>query len=240
MEQKIKHKEVKKILKTNEFNEMIFKARESFTKHRDNYVISGIIIVVLIAGTIFFVNNRKSTEEKAQQIITRANFILTRPVVDSKDANMYGMFKSKEEKYEQAIAAYQEIIQTYKSSKMLPQAYLNVANAYFNIERYKEAIEYYNTFIEKFSKNELFPEALFGRALAYYEQGQFNEALSDLKTVIEKYPQTISIHDAKIKAAQCYLKLNDVNSAKAVLQDIRDTDGTYWYGLAMSVLSEIK
>ncbi len=240
MDKKIKHKEVKKILKTNEFEEMIFRLRESFNKQKDNFIITGIIIVVLIGGTFFYLNNKKSTEEKAEKIITRANFMLTRPVVDSKEANMYGMFKSKEEKYDKAIAAYQEVIQTYKGSKSLPYAYLGIANAYFNIEKYKEALEYYNTFIQKFPKSELISEALYGRAFVYYEMGQFKESLADLKIIMEKYPATLNIQDVKIKAAQCYLKLNDNVSAKTILQDIKQTDGTYWYGLAKNILEEIK
>lgn len=240
MEKKIKHKEVKKLLKTNEFEQIISQLRESFNKQRDNFIITGIVVVILIAGMIFYLNNKKSTEEKAEKIISRANFMLTRPVVDSKEANMYGMFKSKEEKYEKAIVVYQEVIQTYKGSKALPYAYLGVANAYFNIEKYKEALEYYNTFIEKFPKLELISEALYGRALVYYQMGQFQEALADLKIIMEKYPQTLNIQDVKIKAAQCYLKLNDTDSTKTILQNIQQTDGTYWHGLAKNILEGIK
>lgn len=240
MEKKIKHKEVKKLLKTNEFEEMISRLRESFNKQRDNFVIMGIIIVILIAGTTFYLNNKKSTEEKSEKIISRADFMLTRPVVDSKEANMYGMFKSKEEKYEKAIATYQEVIQTFKGSRTLPHAYLGVADAYFNIEKYKEALEYYNTFIEKFPKHELISEALNGRAFTYYHMEQFKEALADLKIIMEKYPQTLNISDVKIKAAQCYLRLNDAGSAKTILQNIQQTDGAYWYGLAKNILNGIK
>lgn len=240
MEKKIKHKEVKKLIKTNEFQEMILKLQETFNKQRDNFIITGIIVFILIAGIIFYLNNKKLTEEKAEKILSRAYFMLTRPVVDSKDANMYGMFKSKEEKYEKAISAFQEIIQTYKSSKALPYAYIGIADTYFNFEKYKEALEYYNTFIDKFSKHELYDEALLGRAYVYYELGQFKEALKDLKLIIDKYPQTLYLQDVKIKTAQCYLKLNDVNSATTILQSIQQSDGTYWYGVAKNILEGIK
>jgi tetratricopeptide (TPR) repeat protein len=240
MEKKIKHKEVKKLLKTNEFQEMILKFQESFGKQKDNFIITGIIVIILIAGIFFYLNNKKSTEEKAEKILSRAYFMLTRPVVDSKDANMYGMFKSKEDKYEKAISAYQEIIQTYKSAKALPYAYLGIADAYFNFGKYKEALEYYNTFIDKFPKHELYNEALSGRAFVYYELGQFKEALTDLKLILDKYPQTLNLQDIKIKTAQCYLKLNDINSAKTILQSIQQSDGAYWYGVAKNILEDIK
>ncbi len=240
MEKKIKHKEVKKLIKTNEFEEMIYRLQESFNKKKDNFIITAIIIIILTAGTIFYLNNKKATEEKAEKILSRANFMLTRPVVDSKEANMYGMFKSKEEKYEKAIAAYQEVIQTYKGSKALPYAYLGVADSYFNIEKYKESLEYYNTFIDKFPKHELAAAALSGRAFVYYQLGQFKEALEDLKLIADKYPQTFNLQDIKIKTAQCYLKLNDTDSAKKILQDIKQSDGTYWYGVAKNILEGIK
>ncbi|MCX8094328.1 MAG: tetratricopeptide repeat protein [Candidatus Goldbacteria bacterium] len=240
MEKKIKHKEVKKLIKTNEFEEMIKRLQESFKKQRDNFIIIVIVTIILIAGIIFYINNKKITEEKAEKILSRANFMLTRPVVDSKDASMYGMFKSKEEKYEKAISAYQEIIQTYRSSKVLPFAYLGVADAYFNIEKYKEALEYYNTFIDKFPKHNMFAEALFGRAITYYQLSQYKEALADFKLILEKYPQTYNIQDIKIKKAQCHLKLNEKNEAKSILQNIKPDDGAYWYGLAQNILEGLK
>jgi len=238
--EKIKHKEVKKLIKRNEFEEMIFNLQELFNKKKDNFIITGIITLILVGGTFFYLNNKKATEEKAEKIISRANFMLTRPVVNSKDASMYGMFRSKEEKYEKAIAAYQEVIQTYKGSKTLPYAYLGVADAYFNIEKYKEALEYYNTFIEKFPKHNLISEALSGRAHVYYQMGQYKEALDDFNTIMKKYPDVLNLQDIKIKSAQCYLKLNDFASAKSILQNIQESDGTYWYGLAKNILEGIK
>lgn len=238
--EKIKHKEVKKLIKRNEFEEMIFNLQELFNKKKDNFIITGIVVLILVGGTFFYLNNKKATEEKAEKIISRANFMLTRPVVNSKDASMYGMFRSKEEKYEKAIAAYQEVIQTYKGSKSLPYAYLGVADAYFNVEKYKEALEYYNTFIEKFPNHNLISEALSGRAHSYYQLGQFKEALDDFNTVMKKYPEALNLQDIKIKLAQCYVKLNDFASAKSILQNIHESDGIYWYGLAKNILEGIK
>lgn len=241
MEKKLKHKEVLNIIKRNEAQDFVKSLREYAVKNTENLVIGVVIVLVVTVGIPLFLNARTANEVKAEDILSKADYFLTRPVSDQKNAQMYGMFKSNEEKYEKGIAAYQEVVQTYKSTKALPFAYLGIADAYFNEEKYKEALEYYGTFLEKFPSHYLAPQALAGRAYAYYELGQYKEALNDLDAAMQKYPDSFLYNDIRLKAADCDMKLKDTADARQLYAKVvADSKDSYWAGVAEARLGEIK
>lgn len=242
MEQhKMKHKDVLKLVKRNEAQEVLKNATDYATKNTENIIIALVVVAVLGIGIPLFLNGRKTNEIKAQQILAKGNYFLTRPILDQKDAQMYGMFRSKEERLEKAIMAYNEIINTYRGTKSAAYAYLGIADAYYNTAKYKEALEYYNTFLERYGKHLLVPEALAGRAYANYEQGKYSEALADLKTVTDNHKGAGNYNDARMKAADCLVKLNDFSGAKQEYEGIiKEAADSYWGGVAKEKLKGIK
>jgi tetratricopeptide (TPR) repeat protein len=241
MEKKLKHKEVLDLIKRNEAQDFLKVLTEYAVKNTENLVIGAVIVLVIAVGIPLFLNSRAANEVKAEQILSKADYFLTRPVSDQKNAQMYGMFRTKDEKFEKGIAAYQEVVQTYKSTKSLPYAYLGIADAYFNDGKYKESLEYYNTFLEKFQAHYLAPQALSGRAYAYCELGRYKEALDDLNTAMQKYKDSYLYNDIRLKAAECYLKLKNPADAKQLYtQIIGDGRNSYWASVAEVKLREIK
>jgi tetratricopeptide (TPR) repeat protein len=241
MEKKMKHKDVLKLVKRNEAQEVFKNASDYASKNTENIIIALVAVLVLGVGIPLFLNGRKANEVKAQQILAKANYFLTRPVMDQKDAQMYGMFRTKDERLEKAVMAYNEIVQTYKSTNSMPYAYIGIADAYYNNAKYKEALEYYNTFLEKFPKHYMTPLALAGRAYVNYEQGKYQDSLADLKTVLEKYKGAHNYNDVRIKSADCLVKLNDFSGAKQEYEGIiKEAGDSYWAGIAREKLKEIK
>lgn len=213
---------------------------EYASKNTENLVIGAVIVLVVAVGIPLFLNGRAANEVKAQQILSKADYFLTRPVSDQKDAQMYGMFRSKDEKYEKGIAAYQEVVQTYKNTSALPSAYLGIADAYYNEGKYKESLEYYNTFMDRFPAHYLSPQALSGRAYAYYELGQYKEALDDLNAAMQKYKDSFLYNDIRLKAAECYEKLKNPGDARQLYtQLIADGKNSYWAGVADEKLKDL-
>jgi tetratricopeptide (TPR) repeat protein len=241
MEKKMKHKQVMELVKRNEAQDAFKSAAAYASKNTENLIIVVVAAIVIGVGVPLFLNGRKTNEIKAQQVLSKANYFLTRPVMDQKDAQMYGMFRTKDERLEKAVMAYNEIVQTYKGTNTLPYAYLGIADAYYNNAKYKEALEYYDTFLEKFPKHFLTPMALAGRAYANYEQGKYSEALADLKTALEKYKGAYNYADMRMKSADCLVQLKDFSGAKQEYEGIiKDGGDTYWAGVAREKLKEIK
>lgn len=241
MDKKLKHKDVVKIIKRNEFEEFIFKLQENFKKNSENILIIGIILLIIFVAIPLYINNKNAKEVKAMNLLSNADFYLTRPIIDSKDASMYGYFKSKEEKYEKIAGIYMEILQTYKGTRAIPFAYLGLANVYYNANKYKEAIEYYNSFIEKFKKNDFLPDALNGRAFVNYQFGNFKEAIADWEKAIEIAKKDSPFYyDAKFHAGLAYEKLNEFEKAKKLFNEIINENKTsYWATISKERLSKI-
>ncbi len=239
--EKMKHKEVIKIVKRNEAQELVKTVTEYASKNTEAIIVAAVAVLVVSIGIPLYLNSRSANEVKAQQILAKGNYFLTRPVLDQKDAQMYGMFRTKEEKYDKAIMAYNEIVQTYGGSKSLPYALLGIANAYYNLGKYKDSIDGYNTFLEKYPKHLLAPEAYAGRAYANFEQGLYKPALDDLNYAMDNYKDSYNMNDMKFRAAECHYKLNDAASAKqAYEQIISGAKDSYWAGVAKEKLKEVK
>jgi tetratricopeptide (TPR) repeat protein len=241
MDKKLTHKEVLKIVKRNEAQDLLNNFTAYASKNTENIIIALVAVIVITVGVPLYMKSRGDAEIKAQQILAKANFFLTRPISDKKEAQMYGMFRTNEEKYEKAIAAYNEVVQTYKGSKSLPYAYLGIADAYYNYGKYKEALEYFNTFIERYPKHYLAPEALTGRACTNFELGDYKGALDDLKNVTTNFADSYVANDARLKQAECYVRLTDTADAKLVYGKIlSDSKDSYWAGVAKEKLKEIQ
>ncbi|HRU38982.1 MAG TPA: tetratricopeptide repeat protein [Candidatus Goldiibacteriota bacterium] len=240
MEKKLKHKEVIKLVKRNEAKEVLSSLAGYAQKNTENIIIAVAAVAVIAVGVPLFMSSRANNEVKAQQILAKANFFLTRPVVDQKDAQMYGMFRTRAERTEKAIMAYNEVIQNYKGTKSLAYAYLGVADAYYNDSKAKESIEYYNTFIERFPKHALASQAYLGRARAYMDSGNYAQALEDLKAAAAALSGSpVDEREIRYLTALCHEKMNDLASARKEYSELAgEGGGNYWAGLAAERLKE--
>ncbi|HPI02556.1 MAG: Outer membrane protein assembly factor BamD [Candidatus Aerophobetes bacterium ADurb.Bin490] len=237
---KIKHKDAKKIIKRNEFAELVSSIGKFASKNTENVIITAVIAVIIVVAIPVIINFRKTNEVKAERLISEANFYINRPVVEDSNMTMYGFFRSKNEKYEKAIQTYLEVISKYRGTNQAPAAYLGAANAYYNNGMYKEALEYYGTFIDKYKSSPLYPEALSGKGYALYQSGNYQEAVNvwqDTK-IFESGPNA---NDVKLKLADCYVKLNDKQKAIDIYKKItEEMKGTFWASVASEKMKEIK
>lgn len=230
MEKKLKHKEVIKIIKRNEFEEFLINLQENIKKNNENLLIAGIIILIILVAIPLYLNNKNSQEIKARNLLSNADYYLTRAVLpDVKDASMYGYFKSKEEKYEKIIGIYSEILQNYKGTSAVPYAYLSIGNIYYNAGKYKEALEYYSTFIEKYKKHQFLPDALNGRAFTNFQIGNIREAIADWEKALELAKEGPFYYEAKFHLGLAYIKNKEIQKAKKIFEEIISSNkNSYW------------
>ncbi|MFP4466969.1 MAG: tetratricopeptide repeat protein [Candidatus Goldiibacteriota bacterium] len=227
---KLKHKDARKLIKKNEFREIVEKIIDYSRRKTENVIIIIVAVVVAAVAVPMFINSAKEKEIKAAQMLARADMIVTRPVIDSSEASRYGMFSSKEEKYESALETYMQIIQTYERTKTAAIAYLGAADAYYNKESYSEALEYYNLFLEKFPKHNLNQEGLSGRGYVYAQQGNYEAAAGDWEKMDES---AITYYDTRIRLAEIYKEKGNEEKFKELLKNTAEKrPGTYWAGLA--------
>ncbi len=240
MEKKMKHKDVIKLVKRNETQDFVNATTGYFKKHTENIIIAAVIIVVVIVAIPLYLNGRNTAELKAEQSLAEANYYVNRPVLDDPQAAMYGLFRSKKEKYDKIEAAYTNVLQNFKGTKAYPSAMLGLANAYYNNEQYVESLEYFNSFISKFPKHLLLPDAVSGKAYVFFQQGKYADAATEWEKVIKTYNGGNNKYDIKLKLAECYSRMNDKTAAKAMCEEIvKDTKEGYWANMAKDILSKI-
>ena len=69
--------------------------------------------------------------------------------------------------------------------------------------------------------------AKYYSGLANYEIANYEQAFINFNFVID-YPVNVFNEDANWNKALCLIKLNRIEEAKLLLQEIKDSHGTYW------------
>ncbi len=233
MKEKMRHRDVRKLIKKNEFQEFLINTREYIQSHSENIVIGSIAALIIIIAIPLYINNKSGKELKAAEIVSRASYYMNRPVSDREDAARRGFFTSEEEKYDMATTAYMEAIQGYKGTKAAPLAYLGLANAYYSWGKNKEALGYYESFIEKYEGHELYPDALNGKAYSLYTAGDYEKAASVWEEMIKEGRAGYEYYDVKLRLADARLKSGEKKKAKELYREIiKEKEGSYWANAA--------
>ena len=230
---KMKHRDIIKMVKRNEAQEFVTGTEHFLKKNTESIVIGGIIALIVIIAVPLFLNFRASSNLKAEQALSEANYYINRPVLDDEQAAMYGFFRTNREKYDKAQAAYMAVLNDYKGTNAVPAAYLGLANSYYNNGQYKEALEYYADFVSKFPKHDLAAEAYSGKAYTLFQTGQYADAVKEWEIVLKKYNGGNNPDDIKLRIAESYLKAGNKSAAKAICDEImKSGKDNYWTSAA--------
>jgi tetratricopeptide (TPR) repeat protein len=238
---KMKHRDIIKMVKRNEAQEFVTGAEHFFKKNMESVIIAGIAALIIIVAIPLFLNFRATNNQKAEQALSEANYYINRPVLDDPQASMYGFFRTNKEKYEKSQSAYMSVLQDYKGTDAVPDAYLGIANSYYANGQYKEAIEYYNSFISKFPKDALIAEAYSGKAYALFQTGQYGDAVKEWETVLKKYNGGNNPDDIKLRIAESYLQAGNKPAAKAICDEIiKSGRDNYWTSAAKALALKVQ
>lgn len=114
-------------------------------------------------------------------------------------------------KYEDAIAQWKKVKESYQSPELTTKAEINIADAYFLNKDYIEAAAAYEDFRKLHPGHERAGYALYRQALSYYQQisgidtdqTPVKNALTVLESYIKGYPTGAYLNDAQEKARDC-------------------------------------
>ncbi|MBU2512845.1 tetratricopeptide repeat protein [bacterium] len=123
-----------------------------------------------------------------------------------------GDFLREEEKYEDAIKAYEKAINRYPNDLLLigKMRIANILSERANEKDYKKALEIYNFIITKHVLSDQLEEAMLRRALTLSLFHQYADAVSSLEGFCERFPQNIYvnnniIHDRILDTINAYI-----------------------------------
>jgi outer membrane protein assembly factor BamD len=118
-------------------------------------------------------------------------------------------------RYDDAIAQWKKVKESYRSPELTAMAELKIADAYFAKESWIEAASAYEDFRKLHPKSDKAPFALYRMALSHFnqidridtDQTPVKNAAATLEMFLKYYPQSEYAKDADYKLALCRLKM---------------------------------
>ena len=118
-------------------------------------------------------------------------------------------------RYDDAIAQWKKVKDSYRSPELTAMAELKIADAYFAKESWIEAAAAYEDFRKLHPQSEKAPYALYRMALSHYnqiekidtDQAPVKNAATTLEAFLRNYPQSEYAKDAEFKLAVCRVKM---------------------------------
>jgi tol-pal system protein YbgF len=99
--------------------------------------------------------------------------------------------------YTLAVGGFEQFLQQYSSSILVPHAMYWLGESYFGGKQYQKAAEVFNQFMQRYPKHEKVPAAMLKNGLAYLEIGDKQQASQLLKRLVANYPTSDEANVAK-------------------------------------------
>lgn len=107
----------------------------------------------------------------------------------------------KNDKYQDAISAFQEFLKKFPDSVHVPNAHYEMGSAFFALGKYKDALTSYQVMVGKYSFSSKTPNAMLTMADCQQELDDVVAAKKTLKQIIAKYPGSETANEAKKRLA---------------------------------------
>ncbi len=109
------------------------------------------------------------------------------------------------------IRTFNSLVQRYPQSDLVPEAYIQIANAYMAQQKFNDAIPYLDKVLALKSASAQFPKVYLKKALSNYNLSKNNEALIDYQKLISEYPQSEEAEEALDNMKNIYVELGRPN-----------------------------
>ena len=109
------------------------------------------------------------------------------------------------------IKTFNALVQRYPQSDLVPESYLQIANAYMLQEKFKDAIPYLNKVLDIKSASGQFPKVYLKLGLSNYNLNNNAEALKDYQNLITLYPQSPEADEALDNMKNIYVEMGRPN-----------------------------
>ncbi|MGE0267212.1 MAG: tetratricopeptide repeat protein [Candidatus Omnitrophota bacterium] len=126
--------------------------------------------------------------------------------------------------YDQALKAYQLLVDTFPNSRRITESYLGMANIYYNLEKYEQAIEHYKKITDQNknekSFNDIFEKAYFGMAWSYLKLNDIESSVKNFEAIKEKTDNKTVKISALTQIGDAYQDVGELEKAIQVYDQI--------------------
>lgn len=128
------------------------------------------------------------------------------------------------EKYNEALAAYQNLIDTFPNSRRIKESYLGKANIFYKLEQYDRAIVHYEKVILDFAQGqeltETYEKAFFGLAWSHLKNNDVTQAIRQFETIRDRAQKKTVKISAMTQIGDAYQDSGEWEKAVAVYDEI--------------------
>ena len=217
-----KVKLTKKQIKEDKFTAFMFNAKQQITDSWQYYVIGLVVIVLIIAASIYYVDMQAKQSVEAADIYSK------------------GVSEFRQKSYQNALLSLQLVLDDHGNTESAKDATFLLGDINLVTQNYPEAIRYFEMYIKKYSNDKLkVASSHAGIATAKENQGQFKEAAESFVKAYTVDPKGPLVGDYYISAMRNYLEAGDVTSAQVQLDSInKNYAGTNLASSAALVFAE--
>jgi TolA-binding protein len=131
-----------------------------------------------------------------------------------------GLLLFKQEKYQEAIRSFREVIINSEASDSQADAYYWTSRAYLAINMYEEAERNLEHFLATYPTHPLYPDALYQKGRLLYLQGDPENSIQVLESFVAEYPDSDYLGSAYFWLGECLLSLGHPEEAARVFNKV--------------------
>lgn len=109
------------------------------------------------------------------------------------------------------IKSLDQLVKRYPQSDLVPESYLQIANAYMTEEKFRDAIPYLKKILDIPTAKGFYPNAYLKLGLANYNLNNNPEALSWYQKLVSQYPQSQESDEALTNMRNIYIEMGKPN-----------------------------
>jgi tol-pal system protein YbgF len=96
----------------------------------------------------------------------------------------------KDGRYDDAIAAFHDMLSTYPGGKLADNAQYWIGEAHFAARRFREAADEFSKVVNNYPQSPKVPDAMLKLGFSYYELADWSKARATLEQLKGRYPQS--------------------------------------------------
>ena len=213
-------------LKENEFVTTVANLTEWYRDNQGKFVagVVAVVAVVVVVSGYFWWQHRN--QEQAGSLLGVAMTIYQAPVVPPSSVpgaqQTPGSYPTEKARYEAALAAFQQVADTYPSSTAGLAARYHSAETLLSLGRASEAEKAYQTVIDRGGSTVYGAMAHLGLATAMLASGQNDQAIKALEDLSAQRDGIVPVDGVLMQLASAYQKLGKNAEARTTYKRVVD------------------
>jgi tol-pal system protein YbgF len=93
-------------------------------------------------------------------------------------------------RFEQALRAFQDLLDQFPNSRMSDDAQFMIAESYYGMKEYVDAVSEYDKVIKSYPDSDRVPGARLKKAFSLFSLGKKGQGVIELQQIVQRYPST--------------------------------------------------